>query len=65
MYWDILVGSLAPNQIETRTKWVRNVWAPTLTEASRIAERMYPKLGRTPTTTIMGWSVYPQPSGKR
>lgn len=61
MKYDIYVVSLHRTLNKHVGRWVRNVEANTLSEASRIAEARHPNLGVTPTITSMGWALWPQP----
>lgn len=56
--YDVLVASLRRSYRSIATQWVRGVQATSLSEACRIAERRYPNLGITPTTTSMAWEVW-------
>lgn len=55
--YDILLVSLHRTLNKHNLQWVRGIQAQSLTEASRIAVAMHPKLGVTPTEVSMGWHV--------
>lgn len=61
MIYDVLVQSLHPTLNKHNKAWVRNIEAPSLSAACRVAEARHPNLGVTPTTTSMGWALWPQP----
>lgn len=62
MLYDVLLVGLCNHKSPKRiTRWVRNIQADSLTEASEKAIQMHPVLGCTPTQVSMAWSIYPQP----
>lgn len=62
MVYDVLLVGLSNYKTAKRiTRWVRNVHANSLTEASEKAIQMYPVLGCIPSQVSMAWSIYPQP----
>lgn len=70
MCYDVLLTSLSasyykPGAKPTVERWVRRIWANTLSEAGDFAKSMHPNLGCTPTTVSMGWYIWPTPEPRK
>lgn len=61
MVYDVLlVGLCTYKTTKQITRWVRNVHATSLTEASQKAIQLHPITGCTPSQVSMAWAIYPQ-----
>lgn len=62
MVYDVLLVGLRNHKTPQRIlRWVRNISASSLSEASQKAIQLHPITGCIPSQVSMAWPIYPQP----